>query len=297
MQLILYTEKKITSQVRLLHGQTVLEDERKLSEYSLPEGTTISALLQPDVDINIEVSTGVQTQRLTVSNATSTMALKVEICGVMRCGVVPERLELRLGDVTLENPMPLHFYGLQDGSQVKVIKPFISVIIRNGKMGAIYWRLYQKETIREVKVKLAASLSALKFELCYNTYKSDSNNFNEIRGINDPCVADELRLYKVSKGDIYEELDDDETIENLKLKDDDQLYSLTYQWSPGKFQAIIDTTRRNVHGVQQEDTVLDIKLRAQDQTGHPVSKLQLPYRDDAQFFVLHPYQTCVSISF
>ena len=97
------------SQVRLLQGQTVLEDDRKLSQYSLPEGATISALFEPDVDINIEVNTGPQVHNLTVSNAKSIKALKVQISGVMSCGVAPERLEIILGDVTLEDLMPLHF--------------------------------------------------------------------------------------------------------------------------------------------------------------------------------------------
>ena len=43
-----------------------MEDDRKLSEYSLTEGATISALFEPDVDINIEVSNGNQTPKLTI---------------------------------------------------------------------------------------------------------------------------------------------------------------------------------------------------------------------------------------
>ena len=74
------------SQVRLFQGQTVLEDDRRLCEYSLTEGTTISALFEPGVDNTIEVSIGHKTQKLTVSNSTSTLALKVQISDVMRCG-------------------------------------------------------------------------------------------------------------------------------------------------------------------------------------------------------------------
>ena len=44
LQKILYLTGRVTSQVRLLQGQTVLEDDRKLCEYLLPEGATISAL-------------------------------------------------------------------------------------------------------------------------------------------------------------------------------------------------------------------------------------------------------------
>ena len=96
----LYRAGCFTSAVRLLHAQAPMEDDWKLCEYSLPEGTTISVLFEPDVDINIEVSTCHQMQKLTASNATSVMELKVQICGIMKCGISPEKLEIRLGDVT-----------------------------------------------------------------------------------------------------------------------------------------------------------------------------------------------------
>ena len=128
----MYRSGCIMSSMHLLYAQTPLADDRKLSEYSLQEGTTISALLKPDVNINIEVSTDVQMQQLTVSNATSVMALKVDIRGVMRCGVAPKRLELRLGDAILEDDaMPLHFYGISNDTKINIIRPYINVSIED----------------------------------------------------------------------------------------------------------------------------------------------------------------------
>ena len=139
--------------MRLLYAQAPMRDDRKLSEYSIPEGSTISALFEPDVDINVEVSIiGHKTQKLTVPNSTSIMALKVQVSGVMRCGVAPERLEIRLGDVTLEDPMPLHFYGIKDGSTLGVLKPYITVSIEDNHGDVIYKRLNQNDTIKEIKV-------------------------------------------------------------------------------------------------------------------------------------------------
>ena len=120
----------MTSQVRLLQGQIVLDDDRKFCEYSIPEVATISALFEPDVDINIEVSTGHQRQKFTVANSTS----------VMRCGVAPEKLEIRLGDVTLEYPMmPLHFYGVRNGSSLSILKSYVSVTIENNYGSSLYY--------------------------------------------------------------------------------------------------------------------------------------------------------------
>ena len=117
----------------------------------------ISALFQPDVEVNIDVTCGHETQKLTISNATSVMALKVQICGGMRCGVAPEKLEIRLGDVTLEDPMPLHFYRIKNGSKLDVVKPYVGVMVENNKGDKTYWRLNRKDAIRDVKARMATS--------------------------------------------------------------------------------------------------------------------------------------------
>ena len=135
-----------------------MEDDQKLCEYSLPEGATISALFEPDADVDIEVIMGNQTQKLTVSNATSVMALKVRVCGIFKCSISPEKVEIRLEDVPLEDPMPLHFYGVKEGSRLRLIKPYVRVRVENNKGVFIHWRLDRKDAIKEVKVELAKSL-------------------------------------------------------------------------------------------------------------------------------------------
>ena len=144
----------MTSQARLLQGQTVLEDDRKLSEYSLPEGAIISALFEPDVDVEIKINMGPKVYRIKVSNATSIVAVKVKVCNGTKCGIPPERLEVRLGDINLEEAMPLHFYNITEGSLLMFLKPYIGVRIENNYGTIVYWRINRKDTIREVKVKL-----------------------------------------------------------------------------------------------------------------------------------------------
>ena len=138
--------------MHLLHAQVPMRDDQKLSEYSIPDGSTISALFEPDVDMNIDASIGHNTQKLTVSNSTSIMALKVQISGIMRCGMAPEKLEIKLGDITLEDSMPLHFYGIKDGSTLGVLKPYITVSIEDNHGDVIYKRLNQNDTIKEIKL-------------------------------------------------------------------------------------------------------------------------------------------------
>ena len=113
LQKLLYVSGRVTSQVQLLKGQTVLEDDRKLSQYSLQEDTTISALFEPDVDVEIKIHMGPKVWRIKVSNGTSIMVLNVRICSGIKCGIPPERLEVRLADTILEDTMLLHFYSIR----------------------------------------------------------------------------------------------------------------------------------------------------------------------------------------
>ena len=233
-----------------------MEDDQKLCEYSLPEGATISELFEPDVDINIEVSTRHQTQKLTVSNATSVMALKVQICDVIKCRVVPERLEIRLKDVTLENPVPLHFYGIKAGSQLEAVKPYVNVTLENTRGTEIYWRLNRKDTIGEVKVKLPTRSTG-----------SEEN-------LTDSAKVEQLRLFLVTDGQKFDELDDDKTVENCNVKEDDQLYLLSYKWTQ-KLKVTVKKTGRILSGCERDDTWLGVKVKAQDQLGTPVSTIKL----------------------
>ena len=239
-----------------------MEDDQKLREYSLPEGATISALFEPDMDINIEVSTHHQTQKLNVSNATSVMALKVQICGVMKCGLAPEKLEIRLGDVTLEDPMPLHFYGIRDGSRLDVVKPYVDVRVENNKGGKIFWRLKRQDAIGDVKIKLATS-------------SKTTGRSTEYQNPDDSVKVEQLRLYSVSKDNKFEELDeDDRTVDNCKIKDNDRLYLLSYKWAQNLKVAVMKT-RRELWGLEKDGTCLGIKVKAQDQVGTPVSTIKL----------------------
>ena len=260
-----------------------MEDDRKLCKYSLPEGATISALFEPDVDINIEVTTGHQSQILTVSNATSVMALKVQICGIMRCGVVPEKLEIRLGDVTLEDPMPLHFYRVKEGSRLDVVKPYVGVMVENNKGNTIYWRLNRKDAIGEVKVRLATSSKGA----CRNKDFPDPD---------DSVKVEQLRLYLMSEdGQSFDELDENETVDDYKIKDGDKLYLLSYMWTQ-KLKVTVKKTGRQLWGLEKDDTCLGIKVKAQDQTGMPVDTIKLARWVEKEGYYKDKYKQLTEIS-
>ena len=254
-----------------------MEDDRKLCEYSLPEGTTISALFEPDVDINIEVSTRNQMQKLTVSNTMSVMALKVQICGVMRIGVAPEKLEIRLEEVTLEDPMPLHFYRIVDGSKLEAVKPYVNVMVETNHGTEIYWCLDRKDTIRKVKAELATSF------------------INAGANPNGGVKIEQFHLYLVTGGQNFDELNDNETVEKCKIEEGDRLYLLSYMWTR-KLDVTLNLDGRNLWGLEKDDTCLGVKVKIQDQTGAPARTIKLTRLAEYKGEEGHRYKQATGVS-
>ena len=251
----------------------------------------ISALFEPDVDINIEVSFGYQIQHLTVSNTSSIMGLKDHIFGIVKCDVVPQKLEIRLGDVTLEDQMPLHFYEIMNGSKLNILKPYVNVTIMNNK-GTEIWRVNRKDTIQEVKAKLATVQNSSGSRRSFSCLQYGARFNGQISGGYFPdsgISAEASRLYFVAEGQNFGLLDDDETVENYKIKNDDMLFLLSYRWTTNH-EVVLTKYFRNIQGVEFEDTCLGIKLKAQDQFVIPVNTLRLFRGKTANVEVGHYYR-------
>ena len=148
--------------------------------------------------------------------------------------------------------MPLHFYGVEDGSKLEALKPFVNVMVETNHGREIYWCLDRKDAIEKVKVELATSLP----------------NTNE--NSNKRVKIEQFHLYLVSDGQKFDELDDDKTVEDCKIKEDDKLYLLSYMWSK-KMKVTVKKTGTIVRGCEQDDTCLGVKVKAQDQLGTPIS--------------------------
>ena len=187
--------------------------------------------------------------QMTLSNAISVKGLKVQICDVMRFGLMPQELEIRLGDVTLEDQMPLHFYGIKNGSKVDAVKFCIGVTVENNNRTEIYWNVDKRQAISDVKVKLTETLSSV------------------------PMNLQGTQLYFVRQNQKYDVLTDGKTLENYDINDGDNLYLLSYKWSK-KCNVIVTKTKRKLHGVEREDICLGIKVKMQHQLGIPASTIK-----------------------
>ena len=209
------------------------------------------------------------------------MAVKIRICTGIKCGIPPGRLEVRLGDTILEEVMPLHFYSINEGSLLMLLKPYVGVRIENNHGTVVYWRINRKETIREVKAKLATIKSSDASSERAFSFSQKGTQFNgQVSGghpNDDGMDVDWMRLYLVVDGK-FDELDDSETVENCKIKDDDRLYLLIHRWTE-ECKVELLKTGRMLCGVEETDTCLGIKVKLQDQLGIPVHTLKLFQRE------------------
>ena len=264
LQRSLYKTGKVTSQVRLLQGKTVLQDDSKLSEYNIEDGAVISALFEPDVDVNIEVSTGHQTYHLVLPNSTSVMALKLQLCDLIKWGIAAEEIDLLSEDIQLENDLPIHYYGIKSGSKLTILRPYISVTIEDNHGDVLYRRISRRETIREIKSQLRKS----------QRVDPESGRSTNYRG-----HENDMRLYLVEGENEFRELADNLTINDHKIQDNASLYLLSYRWTNSTRAKDVPISTLNsgskLHGVEYHDTVLSVRVRAQDQLGIPVKDVKV----------------------
>ena len=64
------------------------------------------------------------------------------------------------------------------------------------------------------------------------------------------------------------------TVEQHGIPDDSKLYLLFYSWS-NKCNVTVMKTGGKLHGIEEQDTCLGIKLKVQDQVGLPVGTFQV----------------------
>ena len=293
--------------VRLLYGKQIMDDDRQLGEYSVPDGTVISVLFEPDVDINVKVASGPQSYQLVVPNSTIVMALKVHVFEVAKCGVAPDKMQIMFGDIPLENALPLHYFGITNGSKLTVLKPYITVSIEDNHGDVLCKRLSKKDTIAEVKVKLSSTIRSPSPQPMeepsegppppghpghpfgrrghHHLHGAGMRMRQLLKRTKPPAVAmhpsvDDMRLFVVRKNNQvlnYDELCDEMTVTDHKLKDNDQLYLLSYKWT--NQTSVIVTTKAGTKllGVEPDDTFRSIKVRTQDQLGVPFSQVVLQH--------------------
>ena len=176
--------------------------------------------------------------------------------------------------------------GSRTRSTLNILKPYVGVTIENNHGTEIFWRLHRKDTIKEAKTKLAMVhySNKMRFYLYRHSpdgpgtarkVRGDGSSFTEMTGYEEGGMSiDGMRLYLITGDRNFNELDDDKTVEKHGITDDSKLYLLSYSWS-NKCDITVMKTGRKLHGIEEQDTCLGIKVRVQDQTGLPVASFQV----------------------
>ena len=78
-----------------------------------------------------------------------------------KTGATSNPVQLLKGKTVLEDYLKLNEYRITETDTLEARKPYIGLTVENNYGNKIYWRLDRKDTIREVKVKLASAQSSL----------------------------------------------------------------------------------------------------------------------------------------
>ena len=233
-------------------------------ELNISDGDTVNILIEPDQCVNIDVKCGPKTYQLETSLSIQIKELKQILIKNNQVALLYEFFHLamissddgidRKTTMTGES-LPLHFYGVHNGSTLKVIQPFILLNIVNTRNEMHYKRISSDITIKELKKTIMYSKPYS--NQGYGSY--DNIMMFTKTGNNVYKMLCENR--KVAVGDLF--------------SNHDTIYLTSDIFFENSYPLYYDGNDIGKVGVGYEESVLSIKLRTQEQTGIPVSNIRI----------------------
>ena len=272
----IYKTGNITNAVRVLIGP----DESTLAEHNIKDGDVLNILIEPEKMITVHVFLGFQNFKHQLSHCTTVSNLKQILTKEVR--LPPREFELLKDETVLDDDvMPLHYYGVQDGSKLRLEKTMMGLVIENRKGEEVFLHISKISTIGELRTRI------MKLTSCGST--------------------DDFSLFVKEKFANYRKLDgQDDVIVGHVLREHDKLYLIDNKFVKRPTN-IKQSLWQEIHGIETGDTILNIKLRAQDQLGYLTEeiKIQLSVRDKAPdkgmgnflFNPMKPVETCTDSSY
>ncbi len=260
----------LTGEIRLLQGQTVLENNKTIPELQLTDGSTLHMVLEPAKKIEVKIKLPSMAERkFTLSNNFTPSKVLQHLQNEEMLLIPAEDYFLLLGDKELPHDMPLHLYDINTVIQIKRVKIGLNIIDEYNDR--LYVTVNRKsDTILDVKKKTSGTSRQNKM------YQS----------------PDQIRIY-IQNGAAYNLLQDDCSIKTSGVENDCTLYMIYYDWGSrdsqikfyvGEFtdwgkregpkytKQIIDFVgRESAHG----RTALSVALRIQDQHDIPVQSMEI----------------------
>ena len=277
--------------MRILKGQEILPDDSSLVQHNFSDVDIVNIVIEPEKEITITISQKITalaedpTFKYVIKNSTPVQEIKKRLV-LENDMVIPvneftlvlerDRKLISLDDSTL----PLHYYGLNDGSELLIKRHVISRLIENQKGEVMHMKLSVKATVGELRKRLMKraeingryvdSITIFTYvgERCQLTnsfrYFKTLSNDDETVGFSDIFYAIENAYSQMLDNIIFYKPEETFTLADI--------YDPTFP-STLRLGDIYDPN--TIVGIEVGDTVLSVKLRVQDQLDVPVHKIKV----------------------
>ena len=255
----------------LFRGKYTIPDDSTLDELNISDGDTINILIEPDQCVNINVKCGPKIYKLETSLSMQVKELKQLLVKNNQVALLYEFFHLAMissndgvnHETTLTNEyLPLHFYGVQNESLLKVIGKFIQLNIANTRNEMNCRRFPRNTTLNDFMETM------IYYKKYYEQYSGTFNN---------------ILMFTKKDNNVYKRLYENRNviIGDLFLEND-TIYLSIDDFFRNSYPLYYDGNEIGKVGVGYEESVLSIKLRTQEQTGIPVSNIRIltgvPYK-------------------
>ena len=254
----IYRSGYISGPVRLLKGQKVLPDDSALEEQGIKDGSTVNILIEPEQCISVKVNCGPKIYTKEITNAMTVKELKIELITSNEVAFHFYEFELAKvvstgGIVVLDDDVPLHYNGVQTDTNIIVLPSHIMINILNVNGEYISKRVAKHKTIRQLKADI---LHTKRLYTIFDYY-------------------DVIMFIRIGDN-TYMELDPDVHLSvGEVLVENDTLYLCANTFFTHHYPLFYNGTNLGKVGVVYQQSVLNLKLWTQIQTGIPVRNIRV----------------------
>ena len=241
--------------MRILKGQEILPDDTTLVQHNITDGNTVSVLIEPDHNIEVEVQCGPMVYKHNVSHCMIVKQLKALLIDSNEVAFFHKHVNFVTNKdkeqyMELEDEsLPLHYLTSDTHLKLKVLPPSVFIKSINPFGGTAYHKVTNKTTVSELKNIL------MKFR----------------QGVTD------ISMFVTCGNDRYKRLDEAQSTPAYKqLPHDKTVYfiedriSFSHCWPVSYQYKEVGKVYGNKSGSTCE-TVLGIKLRIQEEMGVPTN--------------------------
>ena len=264
--------------MRILKGQEILPDDSTLAEHGITDDDTVNIVIEPEKKITIKVlkapgllSHSVSHYEFPIANTVSIQEVKNML--TTQDDMVISDMEFDLEIINIKNRVflddtsfPLHYYGIDEDSELKIVKNVADCIIQNQKGEVMHLTLSVNTTVRELRNKLCGN------DKCKESVVLFTKN---------GYVWGSKKSGLPSLSPLYKKLVDDEA--SICIWNNRYPYRLSFHVIENRYTKILSNISpskncllyEDIVGIEEGDTVGSVKLRCQDQLDIPAHWIRL----------------------